>query len=134
MSDVATIRHIATRLRIFMRRAIRSLKAMIRPKVGDGVISTTKKSIYPIKRRSWGRFHVMYELPAGYKLFYDPFVVRQRAMTNDGIKAIGGADEPIVEIERQFNARVFLKKEFSAAPKCKMPKLTGAEIRNGPAN
>ena len=44
-----------------MRRTIRSSRATIRPRAGAGVMSTTRKSICPIRRRNWDRFRATCE-------------------------------------------------------------------------
>ena len=55
MSAAATIRRTATRPRTSTPRAIRSSRAMIRPKAGAGAMSMSWWSTCPIRRRSWAR-------------------------------------------------------------------------------
>ena len=54
-------------------------------------------------------------------------------MPNHGIVAArAGVDAAIVKIQRQLDAGMFCDERVNSRPQMQRPKVTGAEMRNGP--
>jgi len=71
--------------------------------------------------------------PAASEGLNDQPLIVYRPMANRRVVAFAqDVNEPIVEVERQSRPGYFARRARSAGPKCSCPKLTGAEMRNGP--